>query len=148
MATVVLSISGILAYADGSKGPFEATIDERGVLAEPFQSTSRESFASLGRDDATALSDLFDTLSNTLTVTTDDSLAKSGTTMSDSVFVIRGTVARDNGTSQSFVVEHNSGVIDHFPSETDDVWADVASSFSDIATELLEAVAGSGNVTI
>jgi len=148
MPSAVMSISGNVAYDDGSHSPFEATVDERGLLANPFAASSLESFASVERDDPTVIDDLIALLIPPPVLTPDPADGKSGAAVTDVVMVIRGQVALDDQTKESFVIEYNNGDIDHFPTETSSVWTELRSSFSSELTSMLEVVAGEGSVVI
>jgi len=145
MASLVFKISGVVAYTDNSHGPFEASI-HADILSEPFSAESLENFSQLG-DVPDVLSDLLAFLPVSSIVFSPPATDK---TVSDVVMTISGQIARDDNTHQAFVVEHRDGAINHIPDATDEVWTEITGSSSFLASvvDVMEAVAGSGNVTI
>jgi len=147
MPSLVFKIAGIVAYADGSHGPFEASIHQENI-ADPFSAESLDNFAQLGTDMPEVVSDLLALLPGSVSFTYDTPATDK--TVSDVVMNISGQIARDDNTHESFVIEYRDGALNHYPDETSEVWTDITgdSSFLAQVTDVLEAVGGDGNVTI
>lgn len=105
MADLTFRIRGLVAYSDGSNSPFEASI-YRGILHNPFGSTSLASFQQLYADkaaDVNAMLALFTGPTHTLTPLT----ASPDKTVTDFVMEVTGTYARNNNTWASFGVVYD-----------------------------------------
>lgn len=105
MADITFRIRGLVTYSDGSFSPFEASV-HRGILHNPYGSTSLDSFQQLYADKTAAVNSLlalFTGPTHTLTP-----LAPSpNKTVTDFNMEVSGTYARSNNTWSSFAVVYD-----------------------------------------
>jgi hypothetical protein len=147
MADLIFKIAGVVSYADGSHGPFEATLGPNDLVANPYPDDNLANFSQLG-DMPEVLTDLFALLPGMQSVVFDNSGVDKEVT--DVVMNITGTIARDDNTSDSFVIEYKDGAINHFPDETDTVWTEISESSDFLAqvNEVFQAIAGVNNASL
>lgn len=146
MTSIVLKFSGVVSYSDGSSGPFESSI-HREIVSSPFTESGQQEFAQLS-DVSSDVTEFFSLLPGTVSAAF--ATPDADKTVTDLSMVLTGSIARDDQTSEGFAIEYYNGNVDHFPSSTSTVWAELVadSDFLSQITSVLEDVVGSGNMTI
>lgn len=95
-------ISGIVTYADGSKGQFAAHIDDKGIVSTNVPTDSKQSLVEVLSDE-NWLESMLTMLSDTLAISPVGTPSKEVTGM---IAEFSGRIARDNGTWADFCVQY------------------------------------------
>ena len=104
--SLVFKISGNVAYADGSNGPFESS-HQAGILISPFPSDSTDNFDELYGDESVGVNALIALLTNKITLAfTTTNRTK---TVSDWTMEVSGRVSYDDGTNGDWTVQYANG---------------------------------------
>lgn len=144
--------NGTVAYDDNSTGSFEASAIWKGnlggVVATHSSQDSLENFRQLFNDKQTSVNNALSVLPGTISLTTP--APSTPKTVSSFVLEISGLVAEDDNTKHVFIAQWVDGVVDLFPDETDRAWELITANANGTSfmQTILEAVAGSGHVTV
>ncbi len=145
LTDLVLRISGIVAFSDNTHGKF-GVIWQDGSIVEPLAAESLESFKQFWGQESTVITNLLESLGGTFTITT---LAPSTQKVLTSwTVLIDGGITRSDGTSGNFnaVIDPRGGARVTGSAVFEEVLAD--SAYKTIFDTVLEAIAGSGKVSI
>lgn len=153
LTSLVMRISGVAAYSDGSHEPFEVSL-HRDLISNPPAAGLLEAFArvmadSTGSAAVDAVLAFLPTDSATLALSPD--APSTSKTVSDITFFMTAHISEDDGTNSSFAIEYFKEELNHYSSATTAVWNKIAADTSlgapDDVVSVFEKLAGSGNVT-
>lgn len=104
--SLIYKLSGVVAYDDGSSGPFDASY-QYDVLTSPFATDSAENFDELFGDKSTDVNALKALLPGTITILFGSTSRTK--TVTSWWMQISGRVSYDDGTSGDFCVQYDNG---------------------------------------
>lgn len=140
---MVFNIYGTIAYNDHSHAPIEATF-AHGEISNPY--SNLENFSMLHRDKASVLRSFLHALFPGIVILVPTVPPVPPKAIKNVVLAMSGTVAYNDRSHQSFVVEYRDGVVSFSPPDVAADWATMLQSQKPL--QVLEKLTGVGGVLL